>query len=50
MPRFLASVLTHFTRLIDSRQEQQLNFPLLSDFNKEVSTVYESLYQTFGLV
>ncbi len=30
------------------KEEQHLNFPLLSDFNKEVSTAYGSLYQTFG--
>ena len=30
------------------RQDQGLNFPLLSDFNKEVSTAYGSLYETFG--
>src|SRR4030095_9833057 len=30
------------------KQDQQLNFPLLSDFNKEVSTAYGSLYETFG--
>ena len=30
------------------RQDQELNFPLLSDFNKEVSTAYGSLYETFG--
>jgi len=30
------------------RQDQQLNFPLLSDFNKDVSTAYGSLYETFG--
>jgi len=29
------------------KQDQQLNFPLLSDFNKEVSTAYGSLYETF---
>jgi peroxiredoxin len=28
--------------------EQQLNFPLLSDFNKEVSKMYGSLYENFG--
>lgn len=28
--------------------EQNLNFPLLSDFNKEVSETYGSLYETFG--
>ncbi|MDN3654603.1 peroxiredoxin [Ferruginibacter paludis] len=26
------------------KAEQNLNFPLLSDFNKEVSTAYESIY------
>ncbi|HUS03444.1 MAG TPA: redoxin domain-containing protein [Chitinophagaceae bacterium] len=30
------------------REEQHLNFPLLSDFNKEVSAAYGSLYPTFG--
>jgi peroxiredoxin len=30
------------------REEQALNFPLLSDFNKEVSTVYGCLYPKFG--
>jgi glutaredoxin-dependent peroxiredoxin len=30
------------------RQEQQLNFPLLSDFNKTVSSAYDSLYPSFG--
>jgi len=30
------------------KEEQHLNFPLLSDFNKEVSSAYGSLYQTFG--
>jgi len=34
--------LAHF------REEQKLNFPLLSDFNKTVSHAYDSLYQTFG--
>mgnify|MGYP000137216920 CR=1 FL=1 len=29
------------------KEEQKLNFPLLSDFNKEVSTAYNSLYETF---
>ena len=29
------------------KEEQHLNFPLLSDFNKEVSIAYVSLYQTF---
>ncbi len=31
------------------RQDQNLNFPLLSDFNKEASKEYGSLYDTFSL-
>jgi peroxiredoxin len=30
------------------KAEQNLNFPLLSDFNKEVSEAYGSLYETFS--
>ncbi|MDP9230920.1 MAG: redoxin domain-containing protein [Bacteroidota bacterium] len=30
------------------KNDQQLNFTLLSDFNKEVSAAYDSLYETFG--
>jgi glutaredoxin-dependent peroxiredoxin len=30
------------------KQEQSLNFPLLSDFNKDVSAMYGSLYEMFG--
>jgi peroxiredoxin len=30
------------------KAEQQLNFSLLSDFNKEVSSAYGSLYEMFG--
>ena len=30
------------------KQEQNLNFHLLSDFNKEVSKTYGALYETFG--
>jgi peroxiredoxin len=30
------------------KEDQGLNFPLLSDFNKEVSTTYGSLYDTFA--
>lgn len=30
------------------KEEQKLNFPLLSDFNKTVSKAYGSLYETFG--
>lgn len=29
------------------KEEQKLNFPLLSDFNKEVSRAYGSLYEEF---
>jgi peroxiredoxin len=31
------------------KQEQGFNFPLLSDFNKEVSAAYGSLYENFVL-
>ncbi len=30
------------------KEEQQLNFTLLSDFNKEVSRAYDSIYERFG--
>lgn len=30
------------------KEEQQLNFPLLSDFNKTVSATYDVLYETFA--
>ena len=30
------------------KEEQHLNFPLLSDFNKEVSTLYGTIYEMFG--
>lgn len=30
------------------KEEQHLNFPLLSDFNKEASTLYGSLYDNFS--
>ncbi|MEO6612370.1 MAG: redoxin domain-containing protein [Chitinophagaceae bacterium] len=30
------------------KEEQQLNFTLLSDFNKDVSSAYGSLYEMFG--
>lgn len=30
------------------KEEQKLNFPLLSDFNKEVSAAYDSLMETFA--
>lgn len=31
------------------KEEQQLNFPLLSDFNKEISQAYGAFYDTFVL-
>jgi len=43
---FGISVDSIFT-LAKYKEEQQLNFPLLSDFNKEVSTTYGSLYESF---
>lgn len=30
------------------KEEQKLNFTLLSDFNKDTSTAYGSIYETFG--
>ena len=40
------SVDSVFT-LAKFKEEQQLNFPLLSDFNKEISTAYHSIYESF---
>lgn len=40
------SVDSPFT-LAKFKESEQLNFPLLSDFNKEVSRQYGSLYDTF---
>jgi glutaredoxin-dependent peroxiredoxin len=34
--------------LANFKEAQHLNFPLLSDFNKEVSSTYGSLYEQFG--
>jgi peroxiredoxin len=44
---FGISVDSVFT-LAKFKEEQSLNFPLLSDFNKEVSKAYNSLYDTFA--
>lgn len=41
------SVDSIFT-LAKFKEEQHLNFNLLSDFNKSVSAAYGSLYETFG--
>jgi peroxiredoxin len=45
---FGISVDSAFT-LKKFKEEQHLNFPLLSDFNKEVSGAYGALYETFVL-
>ena len=42
------SVDSLFT-LAKFKEEQQLNFPLLSDFNKKVSELYETIYQDWIL-
>ncbi len=42
------SVDSPFT-LAKFKEEQQLNFPLLSDFNKTVSAMYGTLYEEFVL-
>jgi peroxiredoxin len=42
------SVDSPFT-LAKFKEEQQLNFPLLSDFNKTVSAMYGALYEEFVL-
>lgn len=42
------SVDSPFT-LHQYKQDQQLNFPLLSDFNKEASQAYGAWYETFML-
>lgn len=44
---FGISVDSLFT-LAKFKEEQHYNFPLLSDFNKEVSKAYGSLYEKFG--
>ena len=31
------------------KEEQELNFPLLSDFNKEAMTAYDTMYETFSM-
>ena len=44
---FGISVDALFT-LAKYKEDQQLNFTLLSDFNKDVSTSYDSIYEQFG--
>jgi peroxiredoxin len=45
---FGISVDSYYT-LARFKYDQNFNFSLLSDFNKEVSTAYGSLYEKFGL-
>ena len=47
MQKCLACLWTLFFTLNNFKQEQNLNFPLLSDFNKETSKTYGSLYESF---
>ena len=44
---FAISVDSIYT-LARYKQDQRLNFSLLSDFNKEVSKAYDSIYEKFG--
>ncbi len=46
--RVLAISVDSLHTLARFREEQGLNFTLLSDFNKEVSTAYGSIYAEFG--
>lgn len=41
------SVDSPFT-LAKFKEEQSLNFPLLSDFNKDASQAYDTMYETFA--
>lgn len=45
---FGISVDMPFT-LAEYKKQQNLNFPLLSDFNKEASNAYETIYETFAM-
>ena len=45
---FGISVDSHYT-LARYKEDQKLNFQLLSEFNKEVSTSYGTIYEKFGL-
>jgi peroxiredoxin len=45
--RILAISVDSIFTLAKFKEEQQYNFPLLSDFNKEVSALYGTLYDTF---
>jgi len=43
----IAISVDSFNTLAKFKELQQLNFTLLSDFNKEVSTSYDSIYESF---
>lgn len=43
----LAISVDSFFTLNQFRKQQDLNFPLLSDFNKEASTAYGAIYEDF---
>jgi len=46
--KVLAISVDSLHTLAKYKEEQKLNFTLLSDFNKEVSTAYSSIYEMFG--
>ena len=46
--KVLAISVDSLHTLAKYKSEQQLNFTLLSDFNKEVSSMYDTLYEKFG--
>ncbi|MCC5925271.1 MAG: redoxin domain-containing protein [Bacteroidetes bacterium] len=45
--QILAISVDSFFTLQKFKQEQNLNFPLLSDFNKEVAEAYDAIYDEF---
>jgi len=46
--RVLGISVDSLQTLAKFKADQQLNFTLLSDFNKDVSTLYDTIYETFG--
>lgn len=44
----LAMSVDSLHTLAKFKEEQRLNFTLLSDFNKEISRAYDSVYELFG--
>ena len=47
--QILAVSVDSFATLGKFKEDQNLNFPLLSDFNKEISEAYGTLYENFVL-